>query len=117
VSPAWLGAREKEVAVSGPEVRNNPEQRRYEAWVDGDLAGFTQYQHSEELVIFTHTEVDSAYEGQGVAAALVRSALDDVRQEGSYRVVPLCPFVKRWISRHADYASLVYGAPRSTATD
>jgi predicted GNAT family acetyltransferase len=105
------------VAVSGPEVRNNPEERRYEVWADGKLAGFAQYQHSEELVIFTHTEVGSEYKGQGLAGALVRGALDDVREEGSYRVVPLCPFVKRWLGRHPDYASLVYGAPKSTATD
>ena len=41
-------------------VRNDSASR-YEAWVDGEVAGFAQYQLTDELIVFTHTEVDSAY--------------------------------------------------------
>lgn len=99
------------------QVTNNSEQHRYEARVDGTLAGVAEYQRTHELVVFTHTEVDEAYEGQGVGGALARFALDDVREEGTHQVMPLCPFIKGWIGKHRDYVPLVYGAPASTAKD
>lgn len=99
------------------EVSHNPEQSRYEAHVDGALAGVAVYQLTDKLVVFTHTEVDSAYEGQGIGSALARFALDDVRSGGTRKVLPLCPFIKQWIGHHADYADLVYGAPATTAKD
>ena len=98
-------------------VTRNDDQHRYEAFVDGELAGFSQYQLTDELVVFTHTEVDEQFEGRGVGSALARFALDDVRAGGERQVLPLCPFVKDWIGHHRDYVDLVYGAPPSTARD
>ena len=89
------------------EVSNNVEANRYEATVDGALAGFAEYQLRDGIIVFTHTEVDSAFEGQGVGSALARSALDDVRAAGERKVVPLCPFIKGWIEKHPDYEPLV----------
>ena len=90
---------------------------RYLARVDGAEAGFAQFQLTHELVVFTHTEVDPAFEGMGVGSALVRWALDDVRADGTRTVLPLCPFVKAFIGRHREYVDLVYGAPASSVTD
>ena len=97
------------------QIRKNESENRFEALVDGEVAGFSAYQLTDLLVVFTHTEVDDAYEGQGVGSALARGALDGVREEGSRKVLPLCPFIKSWIDKHPDFADLVYGAPRSTA--
>jgi predicted GNAT family acetyltransferase len=96
---------------------HNPAEHRYEAHVDGELAGFAAYELTDALVIFTHTEVDSKFEGKGVGSALARFALDDVRAAGGRRVLPLCPFIKGWIRKHPDYADLVNPLPKSTATD
>jgi uncharacterized protein len=99
------------------QVTKNDDAHRYDASIDGEQVGFAQYQLSDELIVFTHTEVDDKCEGMGVGSALVRGALDDVRRDGSHRVLPLCPFVKSWIASHEDYQDLVYGAPASTAKD
>ncbi|WP_426243197.1 GNAT family N-acetyltransferase [Nocardioides sp. LHG3406-4] len=88
-------------------VRNNPDQQRYEALVGGELAGFAAYRLSDARITFTHTEVDGAFEGQGVGGALARGALDDVRADGTRTVRPLCPFIRGWIEKHPDYADLV----------
>jgi predicted GNAT family acetyltransferase len=101
----------------GVEVARADAASRYEGRVDGGLAGFAEYQLTDQLIVFTHTEVDPSYEGQGVGSAIARWALDDVRAQGSRKVLPLCPFISGWIARHPDYADLVYGAPRSTAKD
>jgi predicted GNAT family acetyltransferase len=94
-----------------------PDAHRYEAHLDGELAGFAEYQLTDQLVVFTHTEVDDRFEGRGVGSALARFALDDVRAAGSRQVLPLCPFIKAWIGKHPDYTDLVYGAPQTTARD
>ncbi|MBD5785865.1 N-acetyltransferase [Cellulosimicrobium terreum] len=80
---------------------------RFEARTpDGGVAGFAAYVRQPGTVVFTHTEVDPAYEGQGVGSALVAGALDQVRAAGEV-IVPLCPFVKAWVGRHPDYQDLV----------
>jgi predicted GNAT family acetyltransferase len=102
--------------MSEIEVKDNPAEKRYEITVDGSLAGFAAYIPAEGMRVFSHTEVDSAYEGQGVGSKLVRAALDDVRAQGT-KVMALCPFVLAFIRRHPEYADLQHNAPRSTATD
>lgn len=98
-------------------VRNVPEEHRYVALdPDGKVVGSAEYQLTPQLVVFTHTEVDDAMEGRGVGALLARGALDDVRGTG-LKVLPLCPFIKRYIRRHREYGDLVYGAPPSRVTD
>jgi predicted GNAT family acetyltransferase len=90
------------------EVRNNPEESRYDAFLDGELAGVAVYVlQGEESIIFTHTEVDDRFEGKGIGSALARFALDDVRRDGTRKVVPRCPFIRGWIEKHPDYADLV----------
>lgn len=88
-------------------VTNNTDQNRYEAHLEGELAGFAEYRLRDDRIAFTHTEVFSEFEGKGVGGALARGALDDVRAQGGREVVPLCPFIKTWIERHPDYHDLV----------
>jgi predicted GNAT family acetyltransferase len=102
--------------VPDVQIRHNVEGSRYEARVGPNLAGFAEYQLTKDLIVFTHTEVDPAYEGQGVGSALARAALDDVRGTDR-KVLPLCPFIKGWIGHHREYLDLVYGAPPSTVVD
>lgn len=85
-------------------VRDDADGHRYVVSVDGSDAGFAYYQVRDGVVVFTHTEVEDRYEGQGVGSALVRGALDDVIGSGrSFR--PSCPFVAGWVEKHPDYAS------------
>ena len=96
-------------------ARDEPHQR-YTASVQGRVAAYTKYTPAARLVVFTHTETDPSFDGQGVASQLVRWALDDVRAQGLH-VVPVCPFVKAYIGRHAaEYGDLVL-AGRTTSTD
>lgn len=87
-------------------VTDNPSERRFEVTVDGVLAGFAQYRLHGDTTVFTHTEIEPAFEGQGVGGALARGALDDVRRRGG-RVVAQCPFIAAWIERHPAYQDLL----------
>jgi uncharacterized protein len=88
-------------------VTDAPESQRYEAHIDGRLAGYMEYQVAGRLLVITHTEVVPEFEGHGVGGALVRAGLDALRVDGRH-VLPLCPFAKAWIGRHPDYIDLVY---------
>ena len=73
----------------------------------GRLAGFAQYRIKDPaLIVFTHTEIDDAFEGQGLGSTLVRAALDAARTRG-LAVRPDCPFVRGYIARHPEYLDLV----------
>ena len=88
------------------EVRDNRERTRYEILVDGELAGFVQYNMRGGRLILVHTEIDEVHAGQGLASILVVGALDDIRVRG-LKIVPVCPFVERFIERHPEYDDLV----------
>jgi len=99
-----------------PVVADNPSANRYEARIGDDLAGFAEYQLTDELVVFTHTEVKPAFEGAGVGSALARFALDGIRADGRRKALALCPFIKGWIQRHPEYLDITYGARPGTGT-
>jgi predicted GNAT family acetyltransferase len=87
------------------EVRHNPEERRFEAEVEGGRALLTYDRPGREIHLL-HTEVPSASEGRGVGSALVRSALEHAREE-RLTVVPLCPFVRAYLERHPESRELL----------
>ena len=88
-------------------VTDATERSRFEAHgPDGALAGFLEYIRGDDLVIYPHTEVDPAFEGQGVGGTLARAALEDARARG-LKVRASCPFVAGWLVRHPEYKDLV----------
>jgi predicted GNAT family acetyltransferase len=87
-------------------VRDVPESERYEAAVDGGLAGFAAYRLRGDEIVFVHTDVADGFEGRGIGGSLAREALDDVRRRG-LQAVPMCPFIAAWIRHHPDYHDLV----------
>lgn len=92
----------------GIEISHNPAEERYEIAVDGTRAGLTVAREDGDVVVFPHTEIDEAHEGQGLAAQLVAFALDDVRARGK-SVVATCPYVKRFIEKRPEYQDLLAG--------
>ncbi|NKY11681.1 GNAT family N-acetyltransferase [Cellulomonas hominis] len=90
-----------------PTVVDATDHHRFEALApDGTVLGVAAYRRRPGVVVFTHTEVDAAYEGQGIGSTLVAAALDAVRAAGE-RIVPLCPFVRRYVADQPEYADLV----------
>lgn len=90
------------------DVTYNADEKRYEAKIDGELAGFADTRERGDSVVIPHTEVDPAFGGKGVGGALVKGALDAIKADGK-TVVPSCPFVKSWIEKHEDYQDMVAG--------
>ena len=94
-------------ATPGPiiAVHNNTVACRYEITVGDEVAGYAEYVLSDRIV-FPHTVIDTAFEGQGLAGQLVAAALDDARTLNK-TVVATCSFVAGYIERHPHYADLL----------
>lgn len=75
---------------------------RYTVRLDGAEAEMTYSRAGDSMIIIDHTEVPDSMRGRSVGQALVRRAVEDARAEGR-SVVPLCPFAKAQISRHAEW--------------
>jgi uncharacterized protein len=88
------------------EVVDNPVEHRFEARVDGDLAGFLYYRERPGSLILVHTEVAEELEGHGVGGRLVAGVLDDIRARG-LTATALCPFAAGYVEKHPEYADLV----------
>jgi predicted GNAT family acetyltransferase len=88
------------------QVTNNADQNRYEIRVQGRLVGVADYRVAGDVVVIPHTEITPALRGNGLAAQLVRWALDDVR--GSRRSVdPQCWYVAQFIDDNPEYGDLL----------
>jgi predicted GNAT family acetyltransferase len=93
-----------------PDLRvvDNPQASRYELWLGATRAGVINYRSEPGAILLVHTEVDPAFEGQGLGARLVAGALGDLRARGR-KLVPLCPFVRAYLRRHPEDGDLVAG--------
>lgn len=80
-------------------VALNDEASRYEITVDGALAGFAEITRRPGRILFTHTEVDPAFQGQGLAGRLAADALADAATTGD-TIVPYCPYIARYLHRN-----------------
>ncbi len=88
-------------------VRDDPARQRYELLIGDELA-FIDYRRQGRIVTMTHAEVPPALRGGGVGSALVQGALALVRERGE-KVVPLCPFIERYMRRHPETRDLLAG--------
>src|SRR5690349_10098748 len=87
-------------------IRDNPQEQRFEIDLGDGTLTIAEYRLRPGLILFTHTEVPPAHEGQGIGSALIRFALNWARERG-LKVVPICPFFAAYIKRHAEEQDLV----------
>lgn len=87
------------------QVVHNPERKRFEFSHEGATAR-AEYILTKARIIFTHTEVPVALEGNGIGAALAKFGLDYARAH-ELKVMPLCPFVASYIRKNPIYRDLI----------
>ena len=90
----------------GVRIARNDEAHRYELFVGDELAGFAEYRLRPGRIVFIHTVVDPAFEGQGLGSRLARHALDDAVARGE-RIVPRCPFIAAYLRTHPGWEASV----------
>ena len=88
------------------DVRRNEARHRYEAETKAGTAILEYSEPRPGVLDLQHTLVPLQARGKGVAARLVRAALDDARSRGVH-VIPTCPYVASFIGRHPEYRDLI----------
>ena len=96
-------------------IRQNPDRKRFEVVVAGNVIGKAAYKDydggSSPQRIFYHTVINEEYGGQGLAGQLATVALDET-VSAEMGIVPVCPFIKKFLTKHPEYAdSTVRVAP------
>ncbi|MFF2029147.1 GNAT family N-acetyltransferase [Arthrobacter sp. NPDC058192] len=90
-------------------ITNNPDRSRYEMLDAGVVIGQAAYFDDvagDQVAgqrIFYHTAIDDGYGGRGLAGKLAAQALDETVAAG-LRIVPVCPFIKKYLGKHPGYA-------------
>lgn len=87
-------------------VSHDPDEARYELFVDDEPAGLIEYRDGDGVRDMFHTEVSSSFQGRGLAAVLATAAVADVRAQG-LMLVPTCPYILRYLRKHPEDLDLV----------
>lgn len=88
------------------DVRDNPENRTYEASVGDSVVGALVYEIEGPRTVLTHAWVEPSHREAGVGTALAQGALDDLRAKGR-SITVFCTFVAEFIDEHPEYADLI----------
>lgn len=86
------------------DIRHDPAAHRFLIEVDGYL-GYVEYERCDGAMIIAHTIVPPAIGGRGIAAALVKAAVEYARDAG-LKVDPRCSYAEAWMRRHPDYGDM-----------
>lgn len=83
--------------------RNNQDGGFFFAEEDGSRIGYMSYEwNGQDTFAVTHTVVDEAFRGRGVAKALLDAAVAYARGSGC-KIVPLCSYVGKVFLHDASY--------------
>jgi predicted GNAT family acetyltransferase len=93
-------------------IAKDPARSRYELRLEDRVVGVLDYTGDRGQISVTHTGVELAHRGQGLAAELVEFALSDARDCG-LKVLPYCWYVRDYIAEHEEHRELVPAEARS----
>jgi len=86
-------------------VIHEKENERFVLYVDGKEA-YVEYNAGESELNLYHTHTDPELRGKGLAAQVVRAALEYI-EENKLKVVPTCSYVRAFIKKNDEYEELV----------
>lgn len=88
------------------EVEHDESRRRFVADLEGSVGHLDYDRVDSGTLDFKHTFVPRDRRGRGLGGRIVERALSHAREHG-YRVVPSCPFVRRYVDRHPEFADVI----------
>ncbi len=94
-------------------ILKNDELNRFEIYSDGVLAGFVEFKIENQIISYTHTEIDPEFGGKGLGSQLIKEALDEALEQ-NLEVAPYCSFVSAYIKKSGEkYLHLVPESKRA----
>jgi len=88
-----------------PEVIHEKENERFVIYAEGNKV-YVEYTMNQSEINLYHTFTNPALRGKGLAAQVVRAALEFAK-ENNLKVIPTCSYVQAFIAKNAEYKDLV----------
>jgi len=88
-----------------PEVIHEKENERFVIYTEGNEV-YVEYTMTEKEINLYHTYTHPALRGKGLAAQVVRAALEFAK-ENNLKVIPTCSYVQSFIAKNDEYKKLV----------
>ncbi len=88
-----------------PDISHDAASHRFEAVVEGEHCTL-DYELEGDTMTITHVKVPDGVGHRGIAAALMRTALETARSR-HWRVVPRCPYAQAYLRRYPEWSDLV----------
>ena len=83
-----------------------PEHFRSAAYDGETRVGVAEFDAQDERWVITHTEVDPAYGGQGIARRLIEVLIEAARSDGA-KIVPVCSYAEKMMRGKEEYTDVL----------
>ena len=83
-----------------------PEHFRSAAYDGERRVGVAELEEARGCWVITHTEVDPAYGGQGIACRLIEEVIAEARRAGK-KIVPLCSYADKMMTGKEEYRDIL----------
>lgn len=90
------------------EVRENPEEHRFERPIHDNATAAAYYQVADSNLVLIHTEVPHEFSGLGIGTELARGTFELLRKSRRKAVLK-CPFMAHFYAKHPEYSDVVAG--------
>ncbi len=87
------------------EVRDNPEQNRFELEESGETA-FANYRLDGNHMTIPYVESPVALSGKGTAGRLMEGVVQQAKVRG-LKITPICGYAVHWFKRHPEHNSVL----------
>lgn len=88
-------------------IEHRPHDSLYVLINDHDeVVGEVEYTTSGNTLSLVRAEVPRALRGQGLSIPLVRGTLEAIRETGGLSVVPVCPYIAKFMMKNREFMDL-----------
>lgn len=87
-------------------IEHDADHRKFLLYRGDEPAARIVYSQAGDVVTIEHTITEPEFQGQGLAGELTAHVLKSLRERG-LRLVPRCPYTKRYLEKHPEDADLV----------
>lgn len=89
------------------DIHHNKTAQQFFSIIDGRMATLDyKFAKDKKTLDYYSTFVPEELRGKKIGEEIVKFAMDYAKNN-HYKIMPSCPFVKRFIERHPDYQSLI----------
>ncbi|MEP6633666.1 MAG: GNAT family N-acetyltransferase [Luteimonas sp.] len=91
--------------TGSPGITHDTAAHQFATTIDGKQA-VLDYRQDGNLMVITHTGVPPAIGGRGIAAQLVKAAVEYARSQ-QWKVRPDCEYAEAYLRKHREYSDLL----------